>query len=697
MFSQERSRKFFCDRPNHDQFLARRCLEIMKIQLRFNICQIESSFILDDEILDLEKRVEQNISQELFYSSRFWVDHLSRGRDSSPPAEMVHEFLSRRLLFWMEVLNLKKCMVAGAVASTKAHIWLRNSRAPSDLVALARDAQTFVGNSPTCQIRLNYLPRFTGLVQVKGTLMEKIDQASLAVWTLDYPIRSASFSADRKYIVIGDESGRISVQHSHNGESLITFQAHRKVVSSASFSSDASLIVSSSHDHTICTWKVSDGSLASIPFRGHTDRVNSVAFSPDGMRLLSGSSDLTIRTWNTRGPSDCQSILSGHISAVRSVMFSPDSIQIVSGSDDQTVCIWDASSSMLLRSLRGHTGSIACVRFSPCGTFIVSGSRDTTIRVWDAHNGTPIGDPFGRWGAITSITISPEGERIVSGSDGHKVIVWHRKSKQIMGGPFAGHTGSVRSVEFSADGVRIVSASEDRTVRIWDAQGREGSHSISKPHCQTLDIMLVSISPDGTYIAIGDQQGRIRGWNLQNSTSAQIMDFPSWSFIDTTRLLLITFSSNNASIFAAYEDGVLVIIDGRSGLAIGHHHFSPYQSVISQPLALSSDGKSAISCTENHLYALALWNPQSNQLSCEISTHYDTGLFSEAVFSSNSAWLATGTTHSVIDLWDGRSGQHIAGPFSPGTGAQLRSMDISPNGTRIVLVRSGETPRVYDH
>ncbi|CAE6471318.1 unnamed protein product [Rhizoctonia solani] len=149
MFSKERSQGFFCDKLTHDQFLAKRCLEIMKAQLRFNICKLESSFILDDEIPDLEERVEAYISLELFYASRFWVDHLSQGGAPSSQFELLHEFLSQRLLFWMEVLNLNKCMVVGAVASTKAHMWLRASDASPEQIALARDAQIFVGSIAT--------------------------------------------------------------------------------------------------------------------------------------------------------------------------------------------------------------------------------------------------------------------------------------------------------------------------------------------------------------------------------------------------------------------------------------------------------------------------------------------------------------------------------------------------------------------
>ncbi|CAE6474956.1 unnamed protein product, partial [Rhizoctonia solani] len=724
MFSEERSKQLFCNRSSHDGFLARRCLAIMKSQLRFNICKIESSFLVDDEIGDLEERVERNISQELFYASRFWVDHLSQGEDStpSPVMQMVHEFLSQRLLFWMEVLNLNKCMVAGAVASTKVHMWLRNLHAPSDLVVLASDAQTFVGNyaahqvsastshiyistlplsSPTSQIRRIYWPRFTGLVQATGTLMNKIDQASLAVWTSDYPIRSASFSADRKYIVIGDENGRISVRHSHNGNSLITFQAHHEVISSVSFSSDAALIASSSYDHTVCIWKVSDGSLAFEPFRGHTGSVNSVAFSPDGMYLASGSHDSTIRIWGTRGPSYCRSILAGHELSVESVMFSSDGMQIVSGAYDQTVCIWDASSGKLLRTFRGHTGPILCVRFSPCGTFIItSSSLESTIYTWDTQTGAPIGHPFlVNANFITSIAISPEGERIASGLFDNTIIVSHRRSGEIMAGPFKGHTGPVRSVEFSADGAWIVSASEDKTVRIWNAQGKNYTHSMETPPESITFNVLIATSPDGAYIAYGYSNATIKVWDVRHA--AVVINACLLPLSDYGRVLLLTFSSDSKLIFIAYQTGFMDTLDLQAAQPIGPYlvRFSLSSHVHPQPLAFSSDGRSAIGRSSNHPkrpYDLQLWGIHFNQPSYTIRARDHNDPFLKAVFSPNNTRLATATTHSIIDLWDRWSGQHIAGPFHPSTCAPVRKMDISTDGNQLVFVRNGESPRLLD-
>ncbi|CAE6393613.1 unnamed protein product [Rhizoctonia solani] len=717
MFSQERSQEFFCDRSSHDHFLARRCLEVMKAQLRFNICKLESSFNLDDEIPDLKERITTYISQELFYACRFWVDHLNQVPHSELLLEMVYEFLSQRLLFWMEVLNLNKCMVVGAVASTKVNTWLRLSQGSSDLINLAHDAQTFVGNyaahqvststphiylsalpfsSPTSQIRLIYQPRFTGLTQATGSLMDQIDQASLAVWKSDYPIRSASFSADRKYIAIGDDSGRISMRHPHNGECLITFQAHRKVISSISFSSDATLIASGSYDNTVCIWNVSNGLLASGPFKGHRNRVNSVMFSSDKIHLASGSEDRKIRIWTTAGTSKCQLLLTGHTSAVKSVMFSPDGLQIVSGSSDRTVRIWNTLNGAILHNLRGHTAPITCVRFSPCGAFIVSASNDRTIRVWDTHNGTPIGGPFENSDRVTSIAISPGGERIVSGSFDHTVRIWDRHSGMVIAGPFEGHTNSVRSVEFSADGARIVSASDDKTVRVWNSQGKAYSPSADNLHSGPLRINMIAISPDGAYIASRHEDFAIRVWNVR---TGKITWWPPGILIyaATASPLLITFSSNNTRIFVACGDGSLYTLDLQTKGVIGNRRrFSPHESVISQPLAVSTDGRSAVSCAEHDLCELGLWDLQSNQLACVIAAHEYNDVFFQAVFSSNSTRLATGTKHGIIDLWDGRSGQHVAGPFRPTGRGLLRSMDISPDGTRLVSISDGETLRFHN-
>lgn len=128
MLNPGRSGEFFCDVTTHSKLLVRRCLKVMKGQLRFNICDLPSSFLSDSHLPDLKTRIEKNISPSLSYACRYWPDHLENAAKSDGLRRMVDEFLSQQLLFWMEVLNLKGCMPMGAQGLMKLQSWLQVSR-----------------------------------------------------------------------------------------------------------------------------------------------------------------------------------------------------------------------------------------------------------------------------------------------------------------------------------------------------------------------------------------------------------------------------------------------------------------------------------------------------------------------------------------------------------------------------------------
>lgn len=96
----------------------------MKAELQFNICDLPSSFIPDSEVPDLTERIERNVSPRLSYACQYWPEHLKSAALSDELCEMVDEFFSQRLLFWMEVLNLKGCITMGARRLVKVQAWL---------------------------------------------------------------------------------------------------------------------------------------------------------------------------------------------------------------------------------------------------------------------------------------------------------------------------------------------------------------------------------------------------------------------------------------------------------------------------------------------------------------------------------------------------------------------------------------------
>ncbi|CAE6448266.1 unnamed protein product, partial [Rhizoctonia solani] len=65
MFDKSRSESFYCDETQHSQLLGKQCFAVMKDQLRFNICDLESSSKPDSEVQDMQDRIAKAISPTL--------------------------------------------------------------------------------------------------------------------------------------------------------------------------------------------------------------------------------------------------------------------------------------------------------------------------------------------------------------------------------------------------------------------------------------------------------------------------------------------------------------------------------------------------------------------------------------------------------------------------------------------------------
>lgn len=124
LLDRERSNDLCCNTAEHNRLLALRCFSIMQVLLRFNICQLESSFVLDENVPNLAKRIDMAIPPELFYACRYWGAHLGFAEASKDFHSALDFFLSNQLLFWMEVLNLRKCTGFGAEMLDQVYAWL---------------------------------------------------------------------------------------------------------------------------------------------------------------------------------------------------------------------------------------------------------------------------------------------------------------------------------------------------------------------------------------------------------------------------------------------------------------------------------------------------------------------------------------------------------------------------------------------
>ncbi|KAG8693594.1 hypothetical protein FRC09_010409 [Ceratobasidium sp. 395] len=420
MMDQKRSGKYHCNANMHciTHFTLRYLNIIQTPYPSYNICNLPSSYMRDSEVPRIDEQIKSAITHDLLDACRQWGVYLELSQPCDELVSALYMFLSSRLLLWMEVLNLKRCMRDGLEQLRKARTWLKGVEGPDSIQTLLEDAEQFVTafslsplsehtphiyvsmlplwpeNRPVSQY---YMQQMLGSVKLKWTRRERKPQG--VHWSSNI-VRCVAYSPSGGYIAIGT-SNIIQILDTSTQE------------------------------------------LVGQPLQGHTDRVQSVAYSPDGAYIASGSSDKTIRIWDARTGQPIDQPLQGHMGSVLSPIGQP---------------------------LQGHTDWVNSVIHSPGGAHIVSGSCDNTVRIWDARTGQSIGQPLqGHTGWVNSVAYSPGGAHIMSSSSDKTIRIWDARTGQSIGQPLQDHTGSVFSAAYSPDGAHIMSGSYDNTVRIWDA------------------------------------------------------------------------------------------------------------------------------------------------------------------------------------------------------------------------------------
>ncbi|KAG8778107.1 hypothetical protein FRC12_025161 [Ceratobasidium sp. 428] len=526
LLSQSHSDRLYLSPAGAHTQLTRGCFELMiSAEPSFNVCDLESSCLLDREVPYLTERANDMISPELFYACLHWGAHMELADMSEGLYSRLEDFLSARILLWIEVLNLKHCLSRGVIVLRSLYKWLQQSEPTAKLMRLVEDACEFASvfcTDPISQSTPHIYVSGLQFLSRPGPILECYRRRlrSLTDVTEEWPARqmraNTSYNSSVRPLETPSTATETGINNSSNrrleGNIARPLAGHTDWVYSVAYSPDGAYIASGSRDRTIRIWGARTGKPVGQPLTGHTRDVRSVVYSPDGAYIASGSDDMSIRIWNAHTGEPVGQPLASHRHFVSSVAYSPDGAYIVSGSHDKTIRIWDAHTGKPVgQPLTRHTDYILSVVYSPDSAYIASGSADSTICIWDALTGKSVGQPLtGHTGSVYSVTYSPDGAYVASGSSDKTIRIWDARTGKLVGQPLTGHTRDVRSVVYSPDGAYIASGSDDHTISIWDAHtGKPVARPLTS---QISSVYSVSYSPSGAYIVFGSYDGSVRVW-----------------------------------------------------------------------------------------------------------------------------------------------------------------------------------------
>ncbi|KAG9089286.1 hypothetical protein FS749_001451 [Ceratobasidium sp. UAMH 11750] len=704
MLTQGRSKEFFCNTGAHYHLLACRCFEVMKESLRFNICDLESSYLLDADVPNLSVRVDNAVSSHLFYACIHWGDHLCEAGVEEGLVALVDGFLSNSVLYWLEILHLRKCIGVGTTTLAKVQKWLQGSTASNAVSGLVQDAYKFTILVGTCHstphiyvsvlalwsredpMWICYGTRAEGLVELERALHSgktSVSQALLATWENDDRLWAMAVSPDGSHIV-SNHKNQFIVRDAYTGNQILSpTTGHTGSVLSVAISPNGHTIASGSRDGTLYIWHAETADIIAGPLEGHTNQVNSVAFSPDSACVASGSDDCAIRIWNTKTGRILLSPLEGHTGPVWSVVFSPDGSRVASGSADHTIRIWDVQTGhMLMAPFKGHDKAVYSIGFSPDGARIASGSLDCTVRIWDTQNGNMLSCLSHAKSEVISVMFSLDGTRVISGSFDGTISIWDAHSGDIFAGPFEAHTRAIRSVILSSDGHRIISGSNDRAIRIWDVNAASLCANQSDLHPPS--VLSAAFLLDNDSVISGLSSGIVRIWNMRTGDLLADLLMPH------THAWPIAFSPDGGHVALGFHEGHIEIWDVKNGNML----LDPLEGHTSRVISLtfSPDGKRLASGSEDG--TILLWDIHTgNILTGPLKGH--ASIVCSVAFSADGARIASGSADCTICIWDAQTGDVLLGPLREHSDIVF-SVGFSPDGRHIVSGSGDHTIRVWD-
>jgi WD40 repeat protein len=218
---------------------------------------------------------------------------------------------------------------------------------------------------------------------------------------------------------------------------------------------------------------------------------------------------------------------------VNDLRFSPDGTLLAAATLAGPVVVLNAAQGDVRYQLDGHAGGAFAVAWSPDGKRLATSGQDGMVRLVEGTTGSVVVQMEGGDAWVEHLVWSPNGKHLAAAAG--KLVQFFSSGGKIIG-VVKSHVSTVSSmvwlphvdlaVTACYGGIQFLAVDSAQPVKQYAWKG---------------SILSLAVTPDGKYLASGNQDNSVHAWRAENGEDFQMAGYP-------TKVTTLAFSANSSTL-----------------------------------------------------------------------------------------------------------------------------------------------------
>lgn len=322
---------------------------------------------------------------------------------------------------------------------------------------------------------------------------------------------------------------------------------------------------------------------------------------------------------------------------VNALAWAPDGKSLAAASAGGPIPIYESASGKKAHELAGHTLGTAALSWSQTGQYLASGGQDGKVRVWTVGGG--VADASGSFdgGAawVERVAWCPTADVLASAA-GKKLRLWDPAGTLLR--EYPAHPSTIADIQWKPGETLLASAAYGQ-LALWRVDQAEPVRQFNWKG----SMLALAWSPDGRYVATGDQDCTVHFWIVKTGEDLQMSGYPT---------KVRELSWDPTSRFLATGGGAVPCVWDCAGKGPAGTAPLQFEAHTDRLSALAFQHKGPVLASAGLDGLVAAWEPGKQQNALAL-VKLDAPV-SQIAWSPNDRYLAVGTETGLLAVYAAR-------------------------------------------